>query len=94
MRSWARVIAVMFIALAAAVGRAAPAPVSGTARVVLDGNRVYAELTFVRPDGSPHKALAFVDMGSPTMSLNQTLIDELGLNAAHPLTIRNSTRSF
>lgn len=43
------------------------APSSGTTSFVFDGNRMYAELAFVRPDGSVHRALAFVDLGSPSM---------------------------
>src|SRR5262249_31741454 len=47
---------------------------------VFDGNRTYAELGFVRPDGSIHKALAFVDMGSPTMFLREALYKDLQLD--------------
>ncbi len=61
-------------------------PPSGTTRFVLDGNRVYAELTFLLPDGSLHKALAFVDMGTPSMSLNQSLFNDLQLDKTHSLT--------
>ena len=42
--------------------------VAGTTTFVFDGNRMYAELGFVRPDGSIRRALAFVDMGSPSMA--------------------------
>src|SRR6516164_3368941 len=42
---------------------------AGTTKFVLDGNRIYARLSFSRPDGSTHKALAFVDMGSKSMAL-------------------------
>jgi hypothetical protein len=41
---------------------------TGTTNFVLNGNRIYAELHFVRPDGSVHKARVFVDMGSPSMT--------------------------
>lgn len=67
--------------------RAAPTA-CGTTRFVLDGNRIYAELAFVRPDGSLHRSLAFVDMGTPSMSLNQPLFRELRLDAADPLVFR------
>jgi hypothetical protein len=54
-------------------------PSTGTAPFILEGNRIYAELTFVRPDGSPRKVLAFVDLGSPSMILSQALFKELQL---------------
>jgi hypothetical protein len=41
----------------------------GQTTFVLDGNRIYAELEFVRPDTSVHRALAYVDMGSETMTI-------------------------
>jgi hypothetical protein len=47
---------------------------------------MYAELTFVRPDGTLHKALAFVDLGSPSMILAQALFQELQLDQKKPLT--------
>lgn len=59
---------------------------SGTAPFILDGNRVYAELSFVRPDGKSHRALAFVDMGSPQMTLTSHLFRELGLDRGEALT--------
>lgn len=75
------------IALVALLGAAAilpsesPAQVTsavsqGTTRFVLDGNRMYAELGFIRPNGSIHRALAFVDMGSPDFTLTSNLFDE------------------
>jgi hypothetical protein len=42
--------------------------VAGMTTFVFDGNRIYAALGFVRSDGSIHRALAFVDMGSPSMA--------------------------
>jgi len=62
-------------------------PLAGKTRFVLDGNRIYAELGFVRPDGSIHRALAFVDMGSQRMSVRESLFKELRLD-------RNRTLSF
>lgn len=58
---------------------------SGTTRFVLNGNRMYAELGFVRPDCSVHRALAFVDMGSPSMLVGAALFDSLHLDQQHPL---------
>lgn len=60
-------------------------PCSGATRFVFDGNRTYAELGFVRPDGSIHRALAFVDMGSPSMVLRESLFKELRPGAHTPL---------
>lgn len=53
---------------------------AGTTKFALDGNRMYAELGFVRPDGSIHRALAFVDMGSPSMVLRESLFKDLQLD--------------
>jgi hypothetical protein len=60
-------------------------PTSGTTPFVLDGNRVYAQLDFVRPDGSTHRALAFVDMGSSAMSVSDSLARELRLGPDHAM---------
>src|ERR1700733_12958190 len=61
---------------------------TGTTNFVLDGNRMYAELHFVRPDGSVHKARVFVDMGSPSMTLTASLFKELQLDHNKPLLFR------
>jgi hypothetical protein len=67
----------------------APGPSStGTATFVIDGNRMYAELGFVRPDGSIHRALAFVDMGSASMMVRESLYRELQLDRNKPLLFR------
>ena len=66
---------------------------SGTTPFVLDGNRVYARLAFVRPDGSLHRALAFVDMGSPSTILTESLFKELQLDRNRPLTFHVGTIS-
>jgi hypothetical protein len=55
-------------------------PASGTTPLLLDANRIYAELTFVRPDGSPRQALAYVDLGSPSMLVSEALFKELQLD--------------
>jgi hypothetical protein len=47
---------------------------------------VYAELAFVRPDGTLHKVLAFVDLGSPSTILSEALFKELQLGQKKPLT--------
>jgi len=68
--------------------RAQENPASGTTRFVFDGNRMYAELAFVRPDGTLHRALAFVDLGSPSTVLSQSLFKELQIDRKRPLTYR------
>lgn len=55
-------------------------PSSGTTSFVLEGNRVYALLSFLMPNGSTHTAYAFVDMGASDMSLAGPLYDSLGVN--------------
>lgn len=65
---------------------AAANPSSGTTPFILDANRMYAELTFVRPDGTLHKTLAFVDLGSPSTILAEALFRELQLDQNKPLT--------
>jgi hypothetical protein len=64
------------------------APSSGTTSFVLDGNRMYAELAFVRPDGSLHSALAFVDLGSPSTMTTESLFKELQLDRQKSLAFR------
>lgn len=76
-----------FIGIGASPSRAAAASL-GTTRFILDGNRVYAELTFVRPDGRSHVGLAFVDTGTASMSLDRSLGQELQVDATHPLIFR------
>jgi hypothetical protein len=48
---------------------------------------MYAELVFVRPDGTLRKVLAFVDLGSPSTILSETLFRELQLDQKKPLTV-------
>jgi hypothetical protein len=61
-------------------------PSSGTTPFIFDGNRVYAELALLRPDGTLHRVLAFVDLGSPTTILSEALFKELQLDQKRPLT--------
>lgn len=81
---FAIIVALAFVSSAPAQAQAAPP--SGTTPFVFDGNRIYAELSFVLPDRSTHRALAFVDMGSPDMELVSSLYRELHLDGKHPLT--------
>jgi hypothetical protein len=64
------------------------APSAGTVPFVFDGNRMYAELAFVRRNGSIHQALALVDMGSPSMTLADSLFRELQLDKGGALRFR------
>ncbi len=63
-------------------------PSSGTAPVIVDANRIYAELTFIRPDGTLRKTLVFVDLGSPSTILSEALFKELQLDKKKPLTFK------
>ena len=60
-------------------------PTSGTVPFVFEGNRIYAELAVVRPDGTLRKSLAFVDLGSPSASISLALSKELRLAPQRPL---------
>jgi hypothetical protein len=71
--------------LAALISAAAPAQTSGTTPFVLDGNRVYAQIDFLRPDGSSHRALAYVDMGGTDKILAESLYKELRIDSTHPM---------
>lgn len=78
-------LAVVLGCLALSAASMGQAPAQGRTPFLLDGNRMYAELDFVRPDGSIHRALAFVDMGSPDMELRGPLFTELQLNQQNHL---------
>jgi hypothetical protein len=67
---------------------ASATPSAGTAPFILEGNRIYVELTFVRSDGTPRNVLAFVDLGSPSMNLSQALFKEFQLNQQKSLLLR------
>ena len=74
--------------LASSAGHAQSAPSVGTTPFVLDGNRTYARLAFVRADGSIHDALAFIDMGSAMSTVVVSLRDALGIDEKQPLAFR------
>jgi hypothetical protein len=61
---------------------------SGTTSFVLAGNRVYALLDFVNPDGSLHRAYAYVDPGRTEMSLGAALYDTLRAGAGATVRFR------
>ena len=84
-----RVLAIAGSLFAACIlGVAENPPRAGTTKFILDGNRMYAELAFVRPDGSLHRALAFVDMGSASLDLREPLFAELEVARGKPVTFR------
>jgi hypothetical protein len=59
-----------------------------TVPFVLDHNRVFVELEFVKPDGMIRRAFAFVDMGDPDLELTVSLAKELQLDHDKDLRIR------
>ena len=63
-------------------------PTSGTTSFIFEGNRVYADLVIVRPDGTLHNAFAFVDLGSPSTIISPVLFKELHLDQKKPLIFR------
>jgi hypothetical protein len=72
-------------------GLSAPGPEtssSGTVPFIFDDNRMFAELVFVRPDGTPRKAFVFVDLGPPVPVLNEKLRKELQIDENKPLIFR------
>jgi hypothetical protein len=75
----------MCAAVLATLGAVAAGPTSGTTSFVFDGNRMYAELVFLRPDGSTHRALAFVDMGSPAAVVRESLFRDLKIDQGQRL---------
>ena len=60
----------------------------GTAPFLFDDNRIFAEVAFVRPDGTLRKALAFVDLGTPVPVIGVGLREELGVDRDEPLALR------
>jgi hypothetical protein len=65
-------------ALVSAEVRAEAASV--TIPFILDHNRIIVEVEFVRPDGTPRKARAWVDTGNPFLILAESLARDLGLD--------------
>ncbi len=78
---------------AAARQRARLAPVTGAGSVPFQriAGRIVVSLDFVRPDGQLRPALAWVNMGTPTMALETPLARELGVGEGRPLAFRLGT---
>jgi len=55
---------------------------------IFDDNRVFAELQFIRPDGTSRETFAFVDMGTPVPILSEPLYRELRIDQKVPLLLR------
>lgn len=64
---------------------------SGTVPLILDGNRIYAEVEFAGRDGIRRKALAFVDLGGPSMIVSPQLLQELRIKPQEPVRLRIGT---
>src|SRR5215831_4437085 len=62
--------------------------VSGTVPFIFDDNRVFADLIFVRPNGTLRKAVAYVDLGTPKMVIEQKLLQELQPDQSKPVILR------
>ena len=73
--------------LAAPAAAKEDAPV-GTVPFIFDDNRVFAELAFIRPDGTRRKAFAYVDLGTPAPVVNDHLYRELRLDQKRPLLLQ------
>jgi hypothetical protein len=89
MRSWlAPVVSVglMFCFTARLQGQANSRSVSE--HFLIDHNRIFVELEFVRPDASIRKTLAFVDSGDPNFEFTAALARELGLDRGNPIRVR------
>jgi len=61
---------------------------SGTVPFIFDDNRVFAQLDFVRADGTLRKVLAFVDLGTPALVLDRKLYEELQVGQGKPVILR------
>ena len=61
---------------------------SGTVPFIFDDNRVFAQLAFVRADGTLRKVLAFVDLGTPALVLDKKLYEELQVGQGKPVILR------
>ena len=61
---------------------------SASEHFLIDHNRIFVELEFVRPDGSNREALAFMDSGDPNFEFTASLANELGLDKNNPIRAR------
>ena len=61
---------------------------SGTVPFIFDDNRIFAQLRFIRADGTERTALAFVDLGTPQLMISENLRRELQLEQTRPVVFR------
>ena len=61
---------------------------TGTVPFIFDDNRIFAEIAFARPDGTLRKAIAFVDVGTPQLVIEQDLGKELQVESAKQAVLR------
>ena len=80
------VLAVAFVFFPA--GASSQTSASGTVPLIIDGNRVYAQLAIRRPNGTWRDVVFFVDPGSASMIVSPALLLELNLGPQIPLMFR------
>lgn len=66
-------------------------PSSATIPFLFDDNRIFVEVSFVRPDGSTRKALAFVNMGFGAFAVTKSLYRELNPGPGGKLRVQFGT---
>jgi PDZ domain len=71
-----------------------PGPASVTVPFHFEDNRVFVEVRFIKPDGSEHKALAFVNMGFVPVVVSNALYRELQPSATQPLRVKIGGREI
>ena len=88
LKTGARCFMMLGLLAHALLGLAAESRSSGPVPFILDDNRVFVYLTFPRADGRMRQALAFVDLGTPVLVLNQKLARDLPAHRGGPLRFR------
>lgn len=86
--SRAAIMAIILASCFAARAQGRVADRIASERFLIDHNRIFVELAFVRPDGGIRKVLAFVDSGDPNFEFTAGLAKELGLDKYHPIRAR------
>ena len=82
-----RVLSCLIVCLSP-VCRARQIQTSGTVPFILSGNRVYAQVAFVGPDGVSRITLVFVDLGSASMALSEKLFANLHVGSSRSVIFR------
>jgi len=77
LRTWALFLAALSLMCSA---QPSPAPRSATVPFHFEDNRVFIDLTFTRPDGTPRTARFWVDTGGGGFILTEPLARDLGLD--------------